>query len=194
MLRFSRIATFAAILATAGTAGAQNPDADPTAALLRELIRVNTSNPPGNERGSPTSSRRASRRSASRSRSSRRRTRARRTSSRGCGRRLEAAGPARRACRRRRRRAREVDASIRSPAMVKDGHVYGRGAIDFKGGMAVFARAVMMLAEHKVPLPRRDLPRRSRRRGRAVQHVVAGARALGRRSTASSRSTKAAGS
>ena len=33
--------------------------------------------------------------------------------------------------------------------VVKDGHVYGRGAIDFKGGIAVFARAVMMLAEHK---------------------------------------------
>jgi len=38
--------------------------------------------------------------------------------------------------------------------MIKDGHVYGRGAIDFKGGIAVFARAVMMLAENKVPLAR----------------------------------------
>jgi acetylornithine deacetylase/succinyl-diaminopimelate desuccinylase-like protein len=38
--------------------------------------------------------------------------------------------------------------------LVKDGYVYGRGAIDFKGGMAVFARAVMMLAEHHVPLAR----------------------------------------
>ena len=37
---------------------------------------------------------------------------------------------------------------------VKDGYVYGRGAIDFKGGLAVFARAVMMLAENKVPLHR----------------------------------------
>src|SRR5690349_10510327 len=36
----------------------------------------------------------------------------------------------------------------------KDGHIYGRGAVDFKGGMAVFARAVMMLAEQKVPLSR----------------------------------------
>ena len=36
----------------------------------------------------------------------------------------------------------------------KDGFIYGRGAIDFKGGMAVFARAVMMLAERKVPLAR----------------------------------------
>jgi acetylornithine deacetylase/succinyl-diaminopimelate desuccinylase-like protein len=38
--------------------------------------------------------------------------------------------------------------------VVKDGYVYGRGAIDVKGGMAVFARAVMMLAERKVPLAR----------------------------------------
>jgi acetylornithine deacetylase/succinyl-diaminopimelate desuccinylase-like protein len=37
---------------------------------------------------------------------------------------------------------------------MKDGFVYGRGAIDFKGGLAVFARAVMMLAENKVPLAR----------------------------------------
>lgn len=38
--------------------------------------------------------------------------------------------------------------------VVKDGYVFGRGAIDFKGGMAVFARAAMMLAERKVPLER----------------------------------------
>ncbi|MFN7981688.1 MAG: M20/M25/M40 family metallo-hydrolase [Vicinamibacterales bacterium] len=38
--------------------------------------------------------------------------------------------------------------------VISDGHVYGRGAIDFKGGVAVFARAVMQLAERKVPLAR----------------------------------------
>jgi acetylornithine deacetylase/succinyl-diaminopimelate desuccinylase-like protein len=38
--------------------------------------------------------------------------------------------------------------------VLRDGHVLGRGAIDFKGGLAVFARAVMMLAENKVPLAR----------------------------------------
>ena len=38
--------------------------------------------------------------------------------------------------------------------VIKDGQVVGRGAIDFKGGLAVFARAVMMLAENKVPLAR----------------------------------------
>lgn len=38
--------------------------------------------------------------------------------------------------------------------VIKDGHVYGRGAIDFKGGMAVFAMAALRLAETKVPLAR----------------------------------------
>ncbi|HUJ51808.1 MAG TPA: M20/M25/M40 family metallo-hydrolase [Bryobacteraceae bacterium] len=40
--------------------------------------------------------------------------------------------------------------------VVKDGSVWGRGAIDFKGGMAVFAEAVMRLARNKIPL-RRDV-------------------------------------
>jgi acetylornithine deacetylase/succinyl-diaminopimelate desuccinylase-like protein len=38
--------------------------------------------------------------------------------------------------------------------LVKDGYLYGRGAIDFKGGIAVFAEAVMDLAKNKVPLKR----------------------------------------
>jgi acetylornithine deacetylase/succinyl-diaminopimelate desuccinylase-like protein len=38
--------------------------------------------------------------------------------------------------------------------VVQDGYVYGRGAIDFKGGLAVFARAALELAERKVPLAR----------------------------------------
>ena len=38
--------------------------------------------------------------------------------------------------------------------VVKDGHVYGRGAIDFKGGMAVFAAAALRIAERKIPLAR----------------------------------------
>jgi acetylornithine deacetylase/succinyl-diaminopimelate desuccinylase-like protein len=37
---------------------------------------------------------------------------------------------------------------------IKDGYVYGRGAIDFKGGLAVFAEAVLDLARNKVPLHR----------------------------------------
>jgi acetylornithine deacetylase/succinyl-diaminopimelate desuccinylase-like protein len=38
--------------------------------------------------------------------------------------------------------------------IVKDGYVFGRGAIDFKGGLAVFAEAAMLLARNKVPLAR----------------------------------------
>ena len=38
--------------------------------------------------------------------------------------------------------------------VVKDGYIMGRGAIDFKGGLAVFAQAVMMLAKNKIPLSR----------------------------------------
>jgi acetylornithine deacetylase/succinyl-diaminopimelate desuccinylase-like protein len=38
--------------------------------------------------------------------------------------------------------------------VIRDGHVYGRGAIDFKGGLAVFAIAALRLAEQKVPLSR----------------------------------------
>jgi acetylornithine deacetylase/succinyl-diaminopimelate desuccinylase-like protein len=38
--------------------------------------------------------------------------------------------------------------------VIKDGYVYGRGAIDFKGGLAVFAQAALQLAERKVPLSR----------------------------------------
>jgi acetylornithine deacetylase/succinyl-diaminopimelate desuccinylase-like protein len=38
--------------------------------------------------------------------------------------------------------------------VIKGGYVWGRGAIDFKGGVAVFAEAVMRLARNKVPLKR----------------------------------------
>jgi len=38
--------------------------------------------------------------------------------------------------------------------VIKDGYVIGRGAIDFKGGLAVFAQAVMLLAKNKIPLAR----------------------------------------
>lgn len=37
---------------------------------------------------------------------------------------------------------------------IRDGYVYGRGALDFKGGLAVFGEAVMRLARNKVRLKR----------------------------------------
>ncbi len=37
---------------------------------------------------------------------------------------------------------------------IREGYVYGRGAIDFKGGLAVFAEAVIRLARNHVPLHR----------------------------------------
>jgi acetylornithine deacetylase/succinyl-diaminopimelate desuccinylase-like protein len=39
-------------------------------------------------------------------------------------------------------------------AVIRDGYVYGRGAIDFKGGLAVFTQAVMRVAKDRVPLHR----------------------------------------
>ena len=38
--------------------------------------------------------------------------------------------------------------------IVRDGYVYGRGAIDFKGGLAVFTQAVSLIAKNHVPLHR----------------------------------------
>ena len=38
--------------------------------------------------------------------------------------------------------------------IIQDGYVFGRGAIDFKGGLAVFTQAVMLLAQNKIPLHR----------------------------------------
>ena len=38
--------------------------------------------------------------------------------------------------------------------VVREGYIYGRGAIDFKGGLAVFTRAVIRLARERLPLHR----------------------------------------
>lgn len=153
-------ATVVAALAlslTASIAAAQTPaplPSDPTAALLVEIIRLNTSNPPGNEgligdllaprfrelgfevtivpTPQPGKSHFIAR-------------------LRGDGSKkpillaahADVVGV-----------EREKWSVYPFAGVVKDGHVYGRGAIDFKGGLAVFARAVMMLAEKKVRLSR----------------------------------------
>ncbi len=38
--------------------------------------------------------------------------------------------------------------------LIRDGYVWGRGAIDFKGGLAIFAQAAMDIARQKRPLAR----------------------------------------
>ena len=143
----------AAGLAALNPLGAQSTT-DPTAALLVELIRVNTSNPPGNEGAiaellAPRF--------------------------RAAGFEVDiiptpAPGKAHFVARLRGNGSkRPVLIAAHSDVVgverekwtvdpfagvVKDGYVFGRGAIDVKGGMAVFARAALMLAERKVPLAR----------------------------------------
>ena len=127
---------------------------DPTAALLVDLIRVNTSNPPGNERSIaellaprfkalgfeidivPTPESGKSHFIA-------------RLRGDGSKRPVLLAAHADVV-------GVERDKWTLDPfgGVMKDGYVFGRGAIDFKGGMAVFVRSVLMLAEQKVPLAR----------------------------------------
>lgn len=134
-------------------AAAQSRSGDKTAALLSELIRANTSNPPGNERLVadvllphfralrietkiiPGDSNRA--------------TFIARLRGDGSKRPVLLAAHADVVGVEREKWSVDPFAGIE-----KDGHIYGRGAIDFKGGMAVFARAVMMLAENRVRLTR----------------------------------------
>jgi acetylornithine deacetylase/succinyl-diaminopimelate desuccinylase-like protein len=139
-------------LAILGTTAAAQPRIDPTAALLQELIRLDTSNPPGHEGQIdellaaklrplgfeitivPTPEAGKSHLIA-------------RLKGDGSKRPVLLAAHADVV-------GVERDKWTVDPfaGVIEDGHVYGRGAIDFKGGMAVFARAVMQLAERKVPL------------------------------------------
>ena len=151
-LRLAAVAaTIAAVLA-ALPARAQSPD--PTASLLSELIRANTSNPPGNEGAVaellaprlralgfevtivPTPEAGKSHLIA-------------RLRGDGSRRPVLLAAHADVVGVEREKWTHDPFAGV-----VRDGYVYGRGAIDFKGGLAVFARAAMLLAERKVPLAR----------------------------------------
>lgn len=140
------------ILLLAAPAAAQ--DTDPTAALLAEIIRVNTSNPPGNEaeiaellaprfRAAgfavdiiPTPAPGKAHFIA-------------RLRGNGSKRPLLIAAHADVVGVEREKWTVDPFAGV-----IADGYVYGRGALDYKGGMAVFARAALLLAERKVPLDR----------------------------------------
>ena len=133
---------------------AQAPPPDPTAALLSEIIRINTSNPPGRTQALaellgprfraagftveifPTPD------------SAKVHFIARLTGD-GTKRPILLAAHADVVGVEREKWSLDPFAGI-----VRDGQVYGRGAIDFKGGMAVFAIAALRLAERKVPLAR----------------------------------------
>jgi acetylornithine deacetylase/succinyl-diaminopimelate desuccinylase-like protein len=108
-----------------GAASPQPSGRDTTAALLVDLLRVDTSNPPGNEAGIARL--------------------------KGSGRKRPILIAAHADVVGVEREKWTVDPFA---GVIRDGYVLGRGAIDFKGGMAVFARAAMMLAERKVPLDR----------------------------------------
>lgn len=135
-------------------APAQAASADPTAALLADLIRANTSNPPGNEARiaellAPRFRALGIETKILRTGDSTKATVIARVKGDGSKRPILLAAHADVVGVEREKWSVDPFAGV-----IKDGHVYGRGAIDFKGGMAVFARAVMMLAEQKVPLAR----------------------------------------
>lgn len=155
-MQSNRTRRSAAALAMALTllAATSQPSSDPTALLLAELIRVDTSNPPGNEGG-------VANLLAPRFKALGFEVDVLETPQPGKAHfvaRLRGNGS-----------KRPVLIAAHSDVVgverekwtvdpfagtIKDGYVFGRGAIDFKGGIAVFARAAMMVAERKVPLDR----------------------------------------
>jgi acetylornithine deacetylase/succinyl-diaminopimelate desuccinylase-like protein len=151
----TNVVRLAALLATLGIPlGAQSGPSGRTASLLTELIRVNTSNPPGNER-------RIAELLAPKFKALGFDVQIIPTPDSGKAHfiaRLKGDGS-----------KRPILLAAHSDVVgverdkwsldpfageTKGDHIFGRGAVDFKGGMAVFARAVMMLAENHVPLAR----------------------------------------
>ena len=127
---------------------------NPTAALLLELLRVNTSNPPGNEAGiarllAPKFKALGFEVDIIQTPDSGKAHFIARLRGNGSKRPVLIAAHADVVGVEREKWTVDPFAGV-----VKDGYVFGRGALDFKGGMAVFARAAMMLAERKVPLDR----------------------------------------
>ena len=138
---------------TKGTASPQGVS-DPTAALLVDLIRINTSNPPGNTREvatllAPRFKALGFQVDIVQTPDSGKAHFIARLRGNGSKRPVLIAAHADVVGVEREKWTVDPFAGV-----VKDGYVFGRGAIDFKGGIAVFARAAMMLAEKKVPLDR----------------------------------------
>lgn len=145
-----RITAGMLFLARVGAAQAS----DPTAALLTELIRANTSNPPGNERLvadvlAPKFRAAGLEVKIIPTPDSMRSVIVARLRGDGSKRPVLIAAHADEVGVEREKWSVDPFAGV-----IKNDHVYGRGAVDFKGGMAVFARAVMMLAEQRVALAR----------------------------------------
>jgi acetylornithine deacetylase/succinyl-diaminopimelate desuccinylase-like protein len=141
------------MLGVAAQAPAQNPT-EPTAALLVELLRVNTTNPPGNEAGianllAPRFKALGFEVDVVQTPEAGKAHFIARLRGTGAKRPVLIAAHADVVGVEREKWTVDPFAGV-----VKNGYVFGRGAIDFKGGMAVFARAAMMLAERKVPLDR----------------------------------------
>ena len=127
---------------------------EPTAALLVELLRVNTTNPPGNERGvanllAPRFKALGFEVDIVQTPDSGKAHFIARLRGNGSKRPVLLAAHADVVGVEREKWTVDPFAGV-----VSEGYVFGRGAIDFKGGIAVFARAAMMLAERKVPLDR----------------------------------------
>jgi acetylornithine deacetylase/succinyl-diaminopimelate desuccinylase-like protein len=154
LLRSIALTLLVASVAAVPRAPAQSPIGDSAAALLSELIRVNTSNPPGSTRG-------IAELLAPRFKAAGFDVKIIPTPDTGktiIVARLKGDGSKRPVLIAAHADVVGVEREKWSvdpfAGIVKDGYVYGRGAIDFKGGMAVFARAAMLLAARKVPLAR----------------------------------------
>jgi acetylornithine deacetylase/succinyl-diaminopimelate desuccinylase-like protein len=151
----SKPIVIAALVAfSSSTAFAQSRSSDSTAALLQDLIRANTTNPPGNEK-------RVAEVLAPRFRALGFDVKIVQTPDSGKAHfiaRLKGDGSKRPVLLAAHADVVGVEREKWSvdpfAGEIKGDHVLGRGAIDFKGGIAVFARAVLMLAEQKVPLAR----------------------------------------
>ncbi len=151
--RFVRVMSGALVTALLGT-GVQAQVVDPTAQLLSEIIRINTSNPPG--RTQELADLLAPRFRAAGftvevipTPDSAKVHFIARLKGDGSRKPLLLAAHADVVGVEREKWSMDPFAGI-----IRDGHVYGRGAIDFKGGLAVFAMAALRLGERKVPLSR----------------------------------------